>query len=37
MITVESAGDVAFAATKDLPESGAHLVRHNDFSSLTGI
>ncbi|MFJ3581242.1 2OG-Fe dioxygenase family protein [Streptomyces sp. NPDC090127] len=37
MITVETAGDIALAATRDLSASGAHLVRHDDFSSLTGI
>ncbi|MFF8923416.1 2OG-Fe dioxygenase family protein [Streptomyces koyangensis] len=37
IIATESVRDVVLAATKDLSESGAHLVRHNDFSSLTGI
>ncbi|MFF8411737.1 2OG-Fe dioxygenase family protein [Streptomyces omiyaensis] len=37
MITVDSAADIAPAATKDLAVFGAHLVRSDDFSSLTGV
>ncbi|MGD9483583.1 2OG-Fe dioxygenase family protein [Streptomyces sp. TRM70308] len=37
MITAELTSDVALAAIKDLSDSGAHLVRHDDFSGLTGL
>jgi hypothetical protein len=36
MITVRAPHHAARAAIKDLSESGAHLVRQQDFSSLTG-
>ena len=37
MITAKPTYNVTLAAIKDLSESGAHLVQHDDFSSLTGI
>ncbi|QIJ64539.1 2OG-Fe dioxygenase family protein [Streptomyces sp. JB150] len=40
MITAEPAGDTALTAltaTEDLADSGAHLVRHDAFSALTGV
>lgn len=37
MITAGTTHNVALDAIKDLSESGAHLVRHKDFSSLTGV
>jgi hypothetical protein len=37
MITANRTHNVAFAAIRDLSESGTHLVQHNDFSSLTGV
>ncbi|GGT19548.1 2OG-Fe dioxygenase family protein [Streptomyces purpureus] len=37
MITEKQTHDVALAAIKDLSHSGAHLVKHTDFSSLTGV
>jgi hypothetical protein len=37
MITAQLTSDVALAAIKDLSDSGAHLVRHDDFSALTGV
>jgi hypothetical protein len=36
MLSEKIANDTALAAVKNLSESGAHLVRHEDFSSLTG-
>ncbi|MFD4553518.1 2OG-Fe dioxygenase family protein [Streptomyces sp. NPDC058469] len=36
MITVGASRDVVLAAIKDLSDSGAHLVQHQDFSSLAG-
>lgn len=37
LISAELTGDVGLAAIKGLSESGAHVVRHNDFSALTGV
>jgi hypothetical protein len=37
MINAHATHNVAVGAIEDLSESGAHLVRHDDFSSLTGV
>lgn len=37
MTTAQPTADSALAAVRDLSESGAHLVRHDDFSDLTGV
>ncbi|MFF4140749.1 2OG-Fe dioxygenase family protein [Streptomyces sp. NPDC001698] len=37
MSTAETTHTAASAAIKDLSESGAHLVQHNDFSSMIGV
>ncbi|NWF30205.1 2OG-Fe dioxygenase family protein [Streptomyces sp. PKU-EA00015] len=37
MITAKLTSDVALAAIKDLSDSGAHLIRHDEFSALTGV
>ncbi|MFC7813291.1 2OG-Fe dioxygenase family protein [Streptomyces sp. NPDC057367] len=37
MITAQPTSGVTLTAIKDLSDSGAHLVRHDDFSALTGV